>query len=345
MKKVLMMRPGSALGDAVFVTPIPRILAERGEEVHVCCEADVRPVFENNPHIAGFIECPKPHKWDGWEAKYRELETQFDHIYHTHGHVEVGLLHRTDVCWGKVPNAHQRKEVAAGKNYQDSIFESIGLEERGLLPEFYFSDAENKMRFELRQLLDKDKKKLVVWQWDGSTLSKLLVWAPKWLRETMNYYSDTVHYVYAEDANLKAQIPADERVLDALGKFSVRESIMATSIADLVIGPESFIVNAAAAWPIHKILFLSHSAPENLAKYYINCDCITPNAEVTCHPCYLIQIDFQRVYDPVKRGICREFVRNCNVWDADFVYRSLGYKCCYFLPHNQVAASIKKALG
>jgi ADP-heptose:LPS heptosyltransferase len=345
MSKYLVLRPGSALGDTIFVSPVPRIFAERGHQVDVACETFTRPIFNNNPYITNFVETPTEEHWSEWEPKFNELVKDYDKVVHAHGHIEVGLMHRTDIKWGRIPNAAQRREIAKGKSYQDTIFEGLGLEDRGILPEFYFTPEEEDSMAKLREILDKDGQKLVLWQLTGSTLSKNLVWGPHYVKETMAKFPNTVHYIYTQEPSHLAQIPNDPRVLDAIGKVSIRESIILTKIADLVIGPESFLVNSAAAFDTPKIIFFSHSSPDNLARYYKNCHSIVPLPEVACSPCYLIQIPFQIIFNPLVRSITRGFEASCRVWDPQFSHRSLGYKCCYFLPHEEVMQAIEEALS
>lgn len=341
MPNVLMLRPGGGYGDACFVTRVPRLLAERGHIVDVACEKSIRAVFANNPHIRKFVTVPPTHVW----KDYEKVSKRYDKVYATHGHVEVGLLYRTDIKWGAVPNTTHRREKAKGKNYQDEIFKGIGLRRKAGKPEFYFTPKEQQKIWGLRDMLDRDKKKLILWQWEGSSQSKTLVYGPQYLKKAMELFPDTINYIFTWDANLQAQIPEDNRAFLAAGKVEPRESILLCKAADLVIGPESFLINAAAAFDTPKIVFMSHSTPDNLTRYFTNCQCIEPTKEVDCYPCYLIQTNFQGVYDPLKRGVCREFERNCRVWRKDFVYESLGYKCCVMLPHDEVMARIGEVLG
>src|SRR5208337_565085 len=161
MSNVLMLRPGAGLGDACFVTKVPRLLAEKGHTVDVACEKSVRAVFANNHHINRFVDVPATYLWE----KYGEVSKRYDKVYATQGHVEVGLLYRTDVKWGGVPNSIQRREKAKGKCYQDEIFKGIGLKRQAGRPEFYFTPKEERKIWGLRDMLDRDKKKLILWQW------------------------------------------------------------------------------------------------------------------------------------------------------------------------------------
>ena len=55
--------------------------------------------------------------------------------------------------------------------------------------------------------------------------------------------------------------------------------------ADLVIGPETGVLNAASCWDTPKIIFLSHSSEENLTKYWKNTTAMMP-PDCECYPCH-----------------------------------------------------------
>jgi len=344
MPKVLVLRPGHAIGDAVFITPVPRLLTEQGFTVDLACMEHNFEVFKNNPFINELIKMPHVDKLAEWTKEFEEKRATYDKIYSMAGHIEVGLLYRTDADWGTIPDGMERREKAKDLSYQDHILSKVGIEARGLLPEFYFTKEEQDKIDLLKQQKAINKEKLVLWQWQGSSKSKDMVFAPLYLKEILKKMPHTVHYVFTQDPNWRAQIPDHPNVHDAWGKSGIRESIMFSEVADLVVGPESFLVNAAGAFDTPKVIFFSHSAPENLAKYYKNCYAVVPNKDVTCHPCYLIHVDFRRVFHPEKRAIAREYERNCQTYAPNYPYRTTGYKCCFYLPHDKVVETITNIL-
>lgn len=344
MPKALIIRPGHAIGDAVFVTPLPRLLAQKGYEVHVACMPHNREVFLHNPYISRMINLPDHAGFAKWVEEFKDERTQYDEVFRCSGHVEVGLLYRTDSRWGGIPDIAERRRRAEGTNYQDRILEALGFEERGLLPEFYFSKEENEQMEIVLESKAKKKEQLVLWQWDGSSGSKTLNFAPMYLRDVLKKKQHVVHYVFTPNPNLQGLIPENPKVHNAWGKSGIRNTIQLTAMADLVIGPESFMVNAAAAFETPKVIFFSHSAPDNLARYYDNCFAAVPMAEVDCHPCYLIHVDFRNVFHPEKRALARMYEQHCQTYDPKFPYRVTGYKCCFYLPHNNIMQTILQAM-
>lgn len=346
MKKAILFRPGHAIGDAVFTTPVPRLLKDAGYDVvDIACQQHNFEVFKGNPYIDEMIPVPKVEDaTKEWNDKFQERLKTYDKVFAASGHVEMGLLQRTDADWGAIPSGKERQEKAKGVSYQDHIFKEMGIEATGQLPEFYFDDTEKAQIAAMKAELDKDKMKLVLWNWTGSSKSKNLVFGPMYLQKVLDRHQHSMHYVFTQDPNMAQQIPEGTRAFNAWGASTIRNTIQMCSIASLVIGPESFLVNAAAAFDVPKMIFFSHSAPENLAKYYTNCMAVLPLPSVQCHPCYLIHVDFRTVFHPEKRAIAREYERNCETVTTRNPYRMMGYKCCFFLPHDQIVSNILQTL-
>lgn len=346
MKRAILVRPGHAIGDAIFLTPIPRVLKEQGYDVvDVACQYHNREVFKNNPYIDEIVELPRVEDLTkDWNSEFKAKLDTYDNVYTASGHVEMGLLHRTDADWGTIPSGQERQDKARGLSYQDYIYQGMGLECRGLKPEFYFSDEEKAQMQAMKDELAKDKTKLVLWNWTGSSRSKELIFGPMYLEKVLAKHQHSMHYVFSQDPDMAGQIPDSPRAVNAWGASTIRNTIMMCSLASLVIGPESFLVNAAAAFDTPKMIFFSHSAPENLAKYYTNCMAVVPMPQVKCHPCYLIHVDFRMVWHPEKRSIAREYERNCQLTSERNPYKMRGYKCCFYLPHDEIVSNILKTL-
>lgn len=62
----------------------------------------------------------------------------------------------------------------------------------------------------------------------------------------------------------------EPRVHRRSGKWKIRETLSFVEQADLVIGPETGVLNAAAQLPTPKVVFLSHSTEENLTRDWVN---------------------------------------------------------------------------
>jgi len=344
-KRLLLIRPGHAVGDAIFCTAAPRYLANEDYEVDVAVMPHNKDVFANNPYVHNIVDIPDCDN-DKWREWIDSKDKEYDRVINVSGHVEVNMLYKTDCTWGDIPSAVERREKAKDANYYDVIFKECGIsvpEGEEIRPEFYFTDTEKEQLAKVEEYKVENKEKLVIWQTSGSSKSKSLVYMPLWIQDVAKRIPNSHHMVLSHDAGMRNSLPIDnQRIQDVWGKWSIRNTIAMSSVADLVVGPESLLVNAAGAFETPKVIFFSHSAPMNLAKHYKNCYAITP--DIPCHPCYLIHVDFRTVFRSEARNICRRYEMECVVNHPKYKYKKLGYKCCVHLPHDAVVDSISSLL-
>ena len=69
---------------------------------------------------------------------------------------------------------------------------------------------------------------------------------------------------------LEAGWDKEPRVITTCGKWGIRQTLTFAQVADLVIGPETGVLNAVANEPMPKMVFLSHSTEENLTRDWVN---------------------------------------------------------------------------
>ena len=92
---------------------------------------------------------------------------------------------------------------------------------------------------------------------------------------------------------LEAGWENEPRVYRTCGKWQIRQTFAMLDQVDLLIGPETGVMNAAAHMDMEKILFLSHSTHENLSRDWKNVTALTSlntecpgrgkNAVPACH--------------------------------------------------------------
>jgi len=115
---------------------------------------------------------------------------------------------------------------------------------------------------------------VVVWSLAGSSPHKTWAGLDNVIAALMvNYKNVDVVLVGGNDAQLLERgWEKEPRVHLTCGKWSIRESLAFTTLeANLVIGPETGVLNAVACEEVPKIVFLSHSTVENLTRDWVNC--------------------------------------------------------------------------
>ena len=83
---------------------------------------------------------------------------------------------------------------------------------------------------------------------------------------------------------LEAGWEQEPRVYCRSGELPIRDTLALAQVMDLVIGPETGVMNAVAFEPMRKIVLLSHSSAENLTKHWLNTTAIAGRS--ACWPCH-----------------------------------------------------------
>lgn len=74
-----------------------------------------------------------------------------------------------------------------------------------------------------------------------------------------------------------------DRFRPTAGTWSMRETMAFARCCDVVVGPETGVLNAVCIEPVAKVVLLSHSSPENLTKHWTRTWALIPS--VPCWPC------------------------------------------------------------
>ncbi len=91
---------------------------------------------------------------------------------------------------------------------------------------------------------------------------------------------------------LEAGWEQESRVLCRSGVWGIRQSLAFLDQCDLIIGPETGVMNAAAMLPAPKIVTLSHSSHENLTRDWANTTALEPR-DTPCYPCHRMHYGFE----------------------------------------------------
>ncbi len=123
-----------------------------------------------------------------------------------------------------------------------------------------------------RKIRSRMGKFVILWSLAGSSVHKTWAGLDSVVAALMLNYSsvDVVLCGGPEAQILEGGWEKEERVHLTCGKWSIRQTLSFLAEVDLVIGPETGVLNAAANMPMPKIVFLSHSTVENLTRDWIN---------------------------------------------------------------------------
>lgn len=279
MLRAIVTRLG-AIGDSVQITPLFRLLKEDGYHVTLHTKANARVILEHDPNIDRFYIHDNSVPIQELDAYLEQLYKGYDKVVNLNGVIEGGLLPLEGNP--EYLLSHEERHARFNKNYSDAILEKAGYEHKGLLPELYFTPTEG---MEANRFIGKLRDKFVVlWALAGSAHHK--AWA--FTEETMKFWweahPETMFITVGDDFCIMFETDKAPYIIPKSGIWHIRKSMIMTKYVDLVISPETGILNVAGAYDTPKIALLSHSSVENLTKYFKNC--INVHADVPCYPCH-----------------------------------------------------------
>jgi len=158
----------------------------------------------------------------------------------------------------------------------------------------------------------------------------MLVLSGSAVHKTWPYIDRIIDQLLTEDPRRTIILVGDEasRMLGApwadtpqvhnrAGEWSIRETIAFAQVCDLVIGPETGVMNAISHDKTPKIITLSHSSVNNLTRDWVNCTSLAPK-NTSCWPCHQMHYGFKHCREFEKTGIsaCQEDISPVVMMDA-----------------------------
>ncbi|OYV92744.1 MAG: hypothetical protein B7Z60_10185 [Ferrovum sp. 37-45-19] len=188
----------------------------------------------------------------------------------------------------RFPHAVRHKYMDV--NYLEFMHELAGLEYKPGQA-FYPSDHEKAWAAKERS---KIHGKVILWSLAGSAVHKTWPYLDEVIARLMLQHRDVQVFLTGgpECAILETGWEAEPRVHRKCGVWSIRETLAFVQTVDMVIGPETGILNAAAFMDMPKVITLSHSSVENLTRDWVNTISLTPR-NTDCYPCHQLHYNFQ----------------------------------------------------
>ncbi len=321
MPKTACVLRWGAWGDLIQASILFPVLKEKGYHLTVNTTKRGFEVIKNDPHVDAFVmyeDDTVEHK--DLEEYWDNLAKGFDKFINLSGSVEGSLLKAE----GKPDfNLHKlERHMLCNKNYFDNQFVKAGYPEiTGRNPKMHYSPLEH-------QLARKERKKhkgnfLILWAQSGSSMHKSYPYTEYVLMKLLDRYND-VSVIFTGDTvcqilfdrSIFQKMGVSKRVHNKCGHWPIRKSLIMTEHCDLVVGPETGVLNAAGGLDVPKVLFLSHSTHENLSKHWKN---VTPLwSEVHCYPCHQLHYTLNSCSLDAELGtpICMSKLNATWVYDA-----------------------------
>lgn len=315
-KSVCVQRYGG-FGDMLQVSSIMPGLKEQGYFVTLNTTEQGYDVIRNDPHIDAVLlqkdgQVPNQELGYYWTA----LAENFDKFIMLSEYIEGALLALPE---RREAMQHRdfRRMLCGNVDYLEAVH---AVAEVPLPPRVKFYPSNNEIRQAQKRRFKMGLSNFViVWAVSGSSVHKVWPYMDIIISRLMLSY-DNVRVVLCGgglDEILELGWEKEPRVKSTIGHWSIRESVAFAQQADLVIGPETGIMNAVALEPMHKILMLSHSGPGNIGKNWEN-TCVMLPERTSCYPCHILHRGFELCMRDEITG-CAMCAANTDfekVWDA-----------------------------
>lgn len=285
MKRVIIIRYGG-FGDALQAASVLPGLKNEGWDITWDVSEQGFELLKSDPLIDALLLTPYGSVPDSHLGEYWNSRTNgFDRVINLCESVENALLMKPNVL-GFFRDDDARRRMYGSTSYVEHIHMIAGVPGPYLprfCPEIGEIDAANRLL----------GQKSVVLGLAGSAEYKVWPHAPAFVECVL---SETDASIFLAGGSKDAEIARNivdfvveegkndpKRVID-LTNAPVRESFAIAWQSDVVVGPETGIMNAVAASAGRKIVLLSHSSPQNLTSHWTNTAAIEP--AVACHPCH-----------------------------------------------------------
>jgi ADP-heptose:LPS heptosyltransferase/predicted SAM-dependent methyltransferase len=265
-KTALVCRFG-AFGDLMQASSVFAGLKKQGYHITLMTSLPGADVISQDPHIDSIMLLDKdqiPNAdlgkfWKHQAAKYDKFINLSESVEGTF----LAMPGRSAHAW---PPAVRHSML--NRNYVEFQHELAGLPHDPQI-KFYATPEEKSWAKKQRS---KMSDFVVLWSLAGSSVHKTWAGLDHVIAQLMVNYKnvDVVLCGGPECALLEAGWEKEPRVHLTCGKWSIRQSLAFIEESNLVIGPETGVLNAAANEDVPKILFLSHSTQENLSRDWVN---------------------------------------------------------------------------
>jgi ADP-heptose:LPS heptosyltransferase/predicted SAM-dependent methyltransferase len=313
-KRAAICRYG-AFGDLIQASSLFPGLKEQGYHITVYTTPRGVDVIKHDPHVDEVYlqdndQVPNhllPDFWS-WESK------KYDKFINLSESVEgtfLALPGRTNHTW---PINLRRKYM--NSNYTEFAHDLADVP-MPCRQKFYPSQEEKSWAAKERKRIGGDM--VFMFCLSGSSVHK--VWPHMdglFARLLMTYENCRIVTVGDEMSQfLEGGWQNEKRVVRMAGKYSIRESLALLDHADMVIGPETGVMNAASMMTMPKIVMLSHSSHENLTKHWVNTIALEPK-NTKCFPCHMMHYSFENCNRDEATGTaaCQADIDLNQAWSA-----------------------------
>ena len=308
VKTAAVIRYG-AFGDVLQSVSILPGLKRLGYHITFFCTPRGAEVIETDPHIDRLVvqeEDAVPNHQLGQYFDY--LATRYTKVVNLCETVEGVMLPMSTRAHFHWPR--QARHMVCNVNYVEAQHHIAGVNYERPETRFYPEPRE----YEWARRERAKHAQLVVWALTGSAFHKVWPYVDSVVETLAKTHPDVA---VAFVGGPKEEHLAPEGGKNYVGRISMRQSITLAQVADVVVGPETGILNGVAMEHNHKVVLLSHSSVENLTRDWVNTTSLFSET-AHCYPCHRLQLDGWKYCNRHETGaaLCQATLSPHLVYDA-----------------------------
>ena len=291
-KSACVVRYGG-VGDMIQASSILPALKEAGYHVTMCTTPAGEEIVRHDPHIDDFLiqdkdQVPNHQLGEYWDA----LAARFDRFINLSESTEGSLLAmpgRAAYAWPA-----SLRHSMMNHSYLEMVH-SIAMVPRPFRAAFYPTEKEDRTASDRRGSMGRDNI-VVLWVLRGTAPHKRTLYVDQVVARLLVVHKN-IKVVLVGDPLceiLETGWEDEPRVIGRSGKWSIRETLAFARHADVVVGPETGVLNSVGCIKsVAKVVMLSHSSEKNLATGWENTIALAPSRDdAPCYPCHKMHQDW-----------------------------------------------------
>lgn len=306
-----------AWGDVIQMSSILPALKEEGYHITLYTVARAWEAVKHDPNIDHVILQDHEQVPNGWLGPFWDyIAKKYDRFINLSESVEGSMLAMPD----RMPYRWSTKarHEYMNKNYLEFTHDIAGVKFHKPLMRYVANEEEKKASRSERQKIG--GAPLVMWVLAGSSVHKVWPGVDTVFARILLTYPEAKIITVGDDRcrdMIEVAWKNEPRIVRRAGVWSIRQAMGMAQLCDLVIGPETGVMNAVAMEAMPKIAILSHSSVENLTRDWINTYSVF-SEKTPCYPCHKMIYDWNQCTRDEASGTaqCQADIHPDQVWDA-----------------------------
>lgn len=307
-RSCLVIRYGG-FGDAIQASSILPLLRRQGWHVTFNAHPKTQDVLLHDPNVDHWVIQDENQVANANLGPYWEkLAERYDRVINLCESAEMALLTVPQTLHDKHTDGARRRLYR--QDYLERLHDIADVPYE-FSPRFFPEAGEIDY---IREKMKGVPRPWILWVVTGSTFHKMWPYIPEAIVRLM--YRMPGSFILAGDdkfpqvgdavekaANGFYGTGGNPRIMRTDGRWPIRGTLALAQMCDLVVGPETGVLNAVSMEAVPKIVLMSHSGPWNLTGHWTNTRSLTPKEGTTpCWPCHRMHYDWSRCHQHKATG-------------------------------------------